>query len=165
MKTLLLVRHAKSSWDNYGISDHDRPLDKRGLRDAPFMANLIKEKGIVPELLLSSTAERAMMTAKFFADVFDLPHADIDSRNSLYLCWVDDLDSAIRALPDDLDTVFVFNHNPTLEYLAGEYSKGNIDRFPTCAIGHFQADVQSWGDFTASQIQTLGYYFPKQFFQ
>ena len=84
-KTLYLIRHAKSSWDDPSLKDHDRPLNKRGKKDAPFMANILKEKNIIPDLIISSTAERAIEFAKVLAEVLDYKKGNIVSERDMYL--------------------------------------------------------------------------------
>lgn len=163
MKTFVLIRHAKSSWDDASLSDHDRPLNKRGKRDAPMMAKMLAETSLKPDLIVSSTANRAWTTAKHFAAAFGIEEEAIDARRDLYMAWYEDLELAIRSLPDEANTVFLFNHNPSSEHLAALYSDYAIDRFPTCAIAHFESDIDTWDHFFPKKAKLVAHYYPKQF--
>ena len=163
MKSLVLIRHAKSSWSSADLTDHDRPLNGRGKRDAPFMAQVLLQTGLKPDLLLSSTAKRAFSTACYVAEAFNFPKEAIDTRRDLYLCWYEELENTIRALPDDCSTVFVFNHNPTLEQSLFNYTKNPNLAFPTCAMAHLEADIDSWDSFLPGRVKLKAFYYPKQF--
>jgi phosphohistidine phosphatase len=117
MKTLVLVRHAKSSWDNPGLSDFERKLNKRGVRDAPYMGKVVKEKGIQPDLIVSSPAVRALTTAKFFAHALDYSEDQIDKRESIYTSGPRQILTIINHLDDELNTIMLFGHNPDLTTL------------------------------------------------
>lgn len=164
MKTVYFVRHAKSSWDNPTLRDIDRPLSKRGLRDAPFMANLIKGKGLKPGLLLSSPAVRAYSTAKFFADALDIPASQIEQVKKIYEAYPDDILEIIQELPDDYDTAFLFGHNPTLTSVANMFTDDYIANIPTCAVFRVDSEVENWMDFREGKGKLTELHFPKQFF-
>ena len=164
MKTVYFVRHAKSSWDNPTLRDIDRPLSKRGLRDAPFMANLIKGKGLKPGLLLSSPAVRAYSTAKFFADALDIPASRIEQVKKIYEAYPDDILEIIQELPDDYDTAFLFGHNPTLTSVANMFTDDYIANIPTCAVFRVDSEVENWMDFREGKGKLTELHFPKQFF-
>ncbi|MCB0553891.1 MAG: histidine phosphatase family protein [Phaeodactylibacter sp.] len=164
MKTVYFVRHAKSSWDNPTLRDIDRPLSKRGLRDAPFMANLIKGKGLKPGLLLSSPAVRAYSTAKFFADALDIPVSQIEQVKKIYEAYPDDILEIIQELPDDYDTAFLFGHNPTLTSVANMFTDDYIANIPTCAVFRVDSEVENWMDFREGKGKLTELHFPKQFF-
>jgi phosphohistidine phosphatase len=116
MKTLLLLRHAKSSWKQPELNDHDRPLNKRGKREAPKVGQYIKENDLVPELILCSTARRARDTAQAVIDEIGY-EGDIELLSDLYLsdlaCYLD----VLKRLPDDINRVLVVGHNPDLDAL------------------------------------------------
>jgi phosphohistidine phosphatase len=114
MKTLLLIRHAKSSWDAPGLSDFDRPLNERGKKDAPEMAKRLKDKDIAIDLLVSSPARRARKTAKYFAEEFDVKKEDIKLVDDLYSATSLAFQKTVAELNDKADTVAIFSHNPGL---------------------------------------------------
>lgn len=162
MKTVFLVRHAKSSWDDASLSDIDRPLNERGAQDAPRMAQLLKDKGIKPSLLISSPANRALSTALVFAEAFGIPPADILVDDDIYEAYVDDIIDIIRDLPASARTVLLFGHNPTFTHVANMFSKRYIDNIPTCGIVQIEAQVTSWANFTEDRGELVDFYFPKQ---
>src|SRR5437762_9041010 len=122
MKTLILVRHAKSSWDDTSLPDKDRPLNNRGKRDAPKMGERLAKRGAKPDLILSSPAKRALKTAEIIAKKLDYKRKDIVVDDRLYAVKPDDLLGVIRKLGDKLERVMVFGHNPELTELAHRLS-------------------------------------------
>src|SRR5262245_32888955 len=112
MKHLILVRHAKSSWKDTELEDHERPLNKRGERDAPFMAKIFRDKNLEPDLIVSSTAVRALDTAKEFARKLDYKKGKILRVAELYLAEADDMLQYVRGIDDEYKTVMLFGHNP-----------------------------------------------------
>src|SRR5918994_6226511 len=115
MKTLLLIRHAKSSWEHSGVSDHDRPLNERGLRDAPLMGRRLAERGVVPDVILSSTALRARATAKLLADALGSGAAHIVTDERLYAASADEVLEVVGELGSEVSCAAVVGHNPETE--------------------------------------------------
>lgn len=148
MKTLLLLRHAKSSWDDPNVSDHDRPLNARGLRDAPKIGILIKQQGLTPDLIIASTAARAQVTARQVAMHCDYRGA-IDTSSSLYQAAPDDYIQYLRALPDEYAALLVVGHNPGLEDLL-ELITGSYQPMPTAALAYVSLELAGWRDLVAS---------------
>jgi phosphohistidine phosphatase len=145
MKTLLLIRHAKSSWEHDGVSDHDRPLNDRGLRDAPMMGRRLAERGVVPDVILSSTALRARATAKLIADVLGYGAARVVTDERLYAASADEVLEVVGALDDDVSCAAVVGHNPETASLAHQFSD-EIHEMPTCAVAEFTFEIDSWRD-------------------
>lgn len=144
MKTLLLLRHAKSSWKNESLPDHDRPLNERGKKAAPQMGRLMKEKGLVPDLVLSSTALRARATAEAAAEAAGCPPSSIVLLEELYLATAGELLEQARAVPDDsVEKALLVAHNPGMEDLVNVLS-GRRERFPTAALAVFRLNVARW---------------------
>ena len=143
MKTLMLVRHAKSSWDHPGISDHDRPLNHRGRRDAPDMGRRLAERGLVPDRILSSTALRAHTTAQLMAEAlgFDVDDIIVDER--LYAASADEVLQVIGELDNEVGTAMVVGHNPETASLAHRFSR-DVGEMPTCAVAVFTFDEDGW---------------------
>ena len=125
MKTLLILRHAKSSWKHPDLSDHGRPLNKRGKRDAPKIGYLLKEKDLVPDLIISSTAVRAERTAKMVAKASKYK-GNVTLSDSLYAAGPDAYIDVIRNLQDKYNTVLVIGHKPGLEELVKILSRESI---------------------------------------
>ncbi len=162
MKKLFLIRHAKSSWDDPGIPDIDRPLNGRGLRDAPQMAVLLKGMGIHPDRLVSSPANRAFTTASFFAAAFGIPASEIEIVDDIYEAMPQDILRVVHHLDDKYATVLLFGHNPTLTSVANMYAESYIPNVPTCGIVGIQAAVERWRDFNEQTARLIGFHFPKQ---
>ena len=161
MKRLLLIRHAKSSWDEPKLADIDRPLNGRGKRDAPKMGQRLARREITPDLILSSPARRALATAKIIAKELNYPVSNILVRDRLYAADPDDLVRVIRNLGDKLTTVMLFGHNPELTELAHRLS-AEITDLPTCAVADFTFDIKSWTELGKSKPTTVVFDYPKQ---
>ena len=146
MKTLLILRHAKSSWDQPNLADHDRPLTKRGKRDSFRMGDLAKEEGISPDLIISSTAKRARSTVKRFAEANDF-NCEIKFTRDLYLAGTQDYIDLLRGLDSDIESVMVVGHNPGLEELLDELT-GESLWLPTTALARVALPIQKWNELT-----------------
>ena len=142
-KELLIMRHAKSSWGNETLSDHDRPLNKRGLRDAPRMAQLLVEWELVPEIMLCSTAKRARMTAQLLVEIFGNESVQLDTFDQLYLAQPEAYLELLQQLPDSCGRVMVIGHNPGLEELVAELT-GEDEFMATAAIAHVDLGQDTW---------------------
>ncbi len=145
MKTLFLVRHAKSSRDDPSLPDRERPLDDRGRHDAPKMGKRLTNRGVKPDLLVSSPALRALTTAQLIADEIGYQRKDIVVDERLYASSPDDLLAVICALDDKLDRVMLVGHNPEFTELAHRLSS-EITDMPTCAVAEFRFDATAWAD-------------------
>jgi phosphohistidine phosphatase len=161
MKTLLLIRHAKSSWEQAGQSDIDRPLNDRGKKDAPEMAKRLKEKGIRIDRFISSPAKRARATAKYFAKEYDVKKDDIRLVEELYMASPAAFAEAIAMLDNDHDTVALFAHNPGISEFAATLTEVKVDDMPTCAVFAVQVDTGSWSDFNQAEKKFLFFDYPK----
>ena len=142
MKTLLVLRHAKSSWKNPELSDHDRPLNKRGERDAPRMGYLLRELDLVPELVLSSTARRAQRTALLAAQEAGVEQ-DVRLLSELYFSGSEAYLQVLSELPDEFERVMVVGHNPDLEELV-DHLTGEGVRLPTAALAQIRLPIAVW---------------------
>lgn len=139
MTRLVLVRHAKSDWGDAALDDHDRPLNGRGMRDAPVMARRLAETGIRPEVILSSTALRAATTADFFSVALGVP---VEQQERLYGAPASLL--LLAAAESGARSVVVVAHDPGMSALAGRLSDDEIAHMPTCAVASFAWDVDDW---------------------
>jgi phosphohistidine phosphatase len=144
MKTLILMRHAKSSWKHHEIKDHERGLNKRGRKDAPRMSKLLVDNELIPQRILSSTAERARMTVEA---VLETTHysGEVSYLDSLYMAEPDIYLELLTLMPDDLERILVIGHNPGLEGLL-QILSGRVESLPTAAIAYLSLPIQSWKD-------------------
>ncbi len=156
MKTLVLVRHAKSSWEDPFLSDHQRPLAKRGLRDAPLMGARLADWGPPVDRVISSSAVRALATAELVMGEMGLPWEEIWIEDDLYQATESDMLDYVRQQEDYLDGLMLFGHNPGLTYLVNDLSDLDLDNLPTCGVAILQFEVESWsaiGDVLASRAE------------
>ena len=163
MKTLLLIRHAKSSWNDPDVDDFDRPLNKRGKQNAPEMAYRLTLRGVVPELIIASPAKRTSTTAKIMAKEWDYPKDAILFEEELYLCYASTFLKVITKIDDDINAVAIFAHNPGITDFANYLTQEiRIDNVPTTGIFAVQAATDSWKDFDRARKTFLFFDYPKQ---
>lgn len=162
MKTVCFIRHAKSSWDQAGLADIDRPLNIRGKVTAPLMAKILAERGFKPDLIISSTAKRARQTAKFFRKEYGIKKDEMQIEPLIYGGDEQAIFDILRKLPDTMDTVFLFGHNPTMNYLAALFSEDHI-HVPTCGILVVELNISSWKDVQPDHTALKHFIYPKQF--
>ncbi|MFN0015680.1 MAG: SixA phosphatase family protein [Saprospiraceae bacterium] len=162
MRQLFLIRHAKSSWAMPGLRDFDRPLNDRGLHDAPLMAALLHNAGVQPHLIVSSPAKRAITTARFFAKGLGIAEAAIVQEPTIYEAFYTDIMAIVHALPDDARTVLIFGHNPTFTDVANRFSSESILNVPTCGIVRIESSAAEWSNFGAENARVTASYFPKE---
>jgi phosphohistidine phosphatase len=162
MKTLYLARHAKSSWKHPELSDIERPLNKRGKRDAPIIGNLLKEKGVNPDILISSPAVRARKTAVAIAEIIDYPKSKILIDVNIYESSSSELINIIQGFDDKYNSVMMFGHNPGFTMLNNYLTESFIDNIPTCGIVgiHFNS---SWKKIEGASGKAFFFIYPKLF--
>ncbi|WP_196890523.1 SixA phosphatase family protein [Aureivirga marina] len=144
MKTLYIVRHAKSSWEYEGIKDIDRPLKKRGINDAYLMSKILNEKVPRPDVFVSSSANRALHTGIIFCSTFGYPLANLKINKSLYSFSDGYLIKTIRALDDAFDSAIVFSHNHGINDFVNDFGNKSIDNVPTCGIVGIRFKIDHW---------------------
>lgn len=164
MKHLYLVRHAKSSWDEPSLSDIDRPLNKRGKRDAPFMGKLLRKMKVKPDLIITSPAKRALTTAKIFAEELDHPDKRLVVDERLYGASSREILSILASSDNNLDAIMVFGHNPALTTLINYISNADLDNLPTAAAAGIQFDITGWEGIQGTKGKLQFYEFPKKYF-
>jgi phosphohistidine phosphatase len=162
MKTLLVLRHAKSSWDDRALADHDRPLNERGRRDGPRMGDLVRQQRLTPDIIISSDAVRARMTAEAVAEAAQYA-GEIRLEHLLYGAAPDDIVAVLRTVPEpNAGTVMVVGHNPGLEALIGQLT-GEQQDLPTAALAQIVLSIDRWRDLDGSTRGTLvGLWRPKE---
>lgn len=156
MKTLLLMRHAKSSWDDGRLSDHARPLNKRGQHDAPRMGCLLKKANLIPDLIISSDAVRAKATAELVARHCGYPDPVL-GLPALYGTDPEKIVMHLQRIPGNPKRLLLIGHNPELEMLI-ERLAHRYERFPTAAVAHFELSIDAWNQFsfqTPAQLVNL----------
>ena len=153
MKTLLVLRHAKSSWNDSALGDHERPLNERGRRDGPRMGQLIREYGLVPDIVISSDAVRAQLTARAVTESAGYP-GDILLDPRLYLASPADILALLRAVREDAETIMIVGHNPGLEEMV-EQLTGERQDMPTAALAQIVLPIDRWRDLKLSSRGTL----------
>lgn len=161
MKTFLLIRHAKSSWDNITLSDFDRPLNDRGKKEAPQMAERIKDKKMKIDLFLSSPAKRAKKTAKIFMKTYGESKKNLLLIPSLYEASVLNFYDALETIDDKYDNIALFSHNPGITEFANSLTDYKIDNIPTCGVFAVSIQVKKWSEFKNAGKQLLFFDFPK----
>ncbi len=144
MKKIFLMRHAKSSWKDSNIPDHDRPLKKKGEKDAKAMGKMLKSKKLSPDVILCSSAERAKQTAALFKDAISFDEK-IELDDKLYMAEISDLITAIKKAPKKAKSVMVIGHNPGLEALLQTLT-GKVETFPTSSIAYISVPIDEWSD-------------------
>ncbi|MCW3106131.1 MAG: putative phosphohistidine phosphatase, SixA [Segetibacter sp.] len=160
MKSVLLIRHAKSSWD-FNVDDFDRPLNHRGKTDAPAMAKRLLKRDIEIDAFVSSPANRALTTATLFADAYGVKHKKIITLPSLYEANVEAFFDAVEGMDNEFKTIAIFSHNPGITAFANKISSVTIDDMPTCAVLGVKADIKKWKDFAEAKKEFWFFDYPK----
>ena len=160
MKTLYLVRHAKSDWGDQSLADFDRPLNKRGKKDAPFMGKVLNKKGIVPDKIISSPAKRAKKTALEIAEKLNYHSKQIIFEEKLYDASSKDILSIVKNINEKFVTAMIFGHNPGLTLLNNYISNKYIDNIPTSGIVALNLEVK-WSEIDKFTCKQLFFEYPK----
>ena len=161
MKTLTLVRHAKSSWKDTSLADRERPLNRRGQRDAPDMGRRIAKAGIRPSLIVSSPAVRAWTTAKIVAKEIGYPLEFLQREDGLYLGSVNDILDVIVAQDTGFNNLMMFGHNPGFTDFANFLVPGLTNNLPTAGVVCVNIDQDDWNLFERPETELVLYDFPK----
>lgn len=162
MKTLTLLRHAKSSWKDASLQDRERPLNGRGQRDAPIMAQHINEAGIRPSLILSSPAVRAWTTAKTIAHEIGYPAEFLQQEDRLYHASIRSLLKVISEQDSGFNNLMIVGHNPGLTDFANYLTPKITDNIPTCAFVSFEIDREDWNLDVDAETRLMVYDYPKR---
>ena len=163
MKNLYLTRHAKSSWDNPGLADIDRPLNGRGKKAAPLMGKLIVDRGENPELLISSPANRAFSTAKEFAKEMGCAETNIIVNRAIYGAGAQQLLNLVQDVDDLYNSIMLFGHNPTFTSFCNMLSGENILNIVTCGVVRIDFEFSSWKNIDFNSGRMIYYEYPKKY--
>lgn len=162
-RTLVMIRHAKSSWANPLQSDYERPLNERGEQDAPEMGERLKKLDIIPDLIIASTAKRAKQTAKKIAAAFGYDTNKIRWEEKLYHCIPSVFEEALYEVADTIRTVFVVAHNPGITGFVNQLSPDfKLDNMPTCGAVAAHIDVNEWNQFATVEKEVFLFEYPKK---
>ena len=162
MRTLYITRHAKSSWDDPRSDDFHRPLNDRGQRDAPFMAQVFRSRNEPVDLFLSSSAVRALTTAHLFAKALGVERSAVQEDRNIYLADLPTLIKRVDQLPDSAKRVMLFGHNPGLSELVEYLGDADLGEIPTCAIVRIDLPIDSWKEASRGLGSVVWSDFPKR---
>ena len=162
MRTLYITRHAKSSWDDPRADDFHRPLNDRGQRDAPFMAQVFRSRNEPVDLLMSSTAVRALTTAHLFAMALGMERSAVQEDRMMYLAELPALIKRVDQLPDSAKRVMLFGHNPGLSELVEFLGDADLGEIPTCATVRIDLPINSWREASRGLGSVVWSDFPKR---
>ncbi|HBL78576.1 MAG TPA: hypothetical protein DDZ79_00795 [Aequorivita sp.] len=155
MKTLYLVRHAKSSW-KHDVEDHKRPLKGRGERDGKLVSKKVAKEIDPPQRIITSDATRALSTAHFFKDALEIDEANFETNHDLYDFSGQNVMRIIKSLPDSLDKIMIVGHNHAFTSVANMLGNRYIDNVPTCGFVMLQFDEKKWSDITTGEtVKTI----------
>jgi len=162
VKTLYLIRHAKSSWSNPVLTDFDRGLNKRGKRNAPFMGKRLADHGVLPDLILSSPAKRAKKTANKIAKEIGYPKGRIVFKKTLYHASVSNLLRLVTSVEDSIDSLFVIGHNWGITEFAEMLTRKELGNIPTSGIAAITFPFDLWQHISWGDGELLFFDFPKK---
>lgn len=162
MKTLTILRHAKSSWKEAGLSDRERPLNPRGERDAPAMGQRVHNSGIRPSLILSSPAVRAWTTAKVVAQAINYPTEFLQREDDLYFAGTAALLDVVARQDPGFNSLMLVGHNPGLTDFANFMIPGLTGNLPTCGLVAVNIEADDWNLRAAGEFKLLSYDYPKK---
>lgn len=161
-KQLLLIRHAKSDWGDFSLPDFERPLNERGKRDAPAMAQRLLDKKIKIDAFISSPAKRAKKTATLFAEKYKRDKEDIIFYEKLYAAAEHIFYDVIAGIKNKFDCIALFSHNPGITDFANQLTDAKIDNIPTCGIFAIKIDSDNWADFRNAKKEFWFFDYPKK---
>jgi len=161
MKSLFLIRHAKSSWDDPTLKDFDRPLNNRGHQNAKEMAERLKNKDISFDKILSSPAVRAKTTAIYFAEILEIEAIKVEFIASIYESYEDNIIKLVSNTSNSINRLAIFGHNPTFTLLANMFAETSIPNVPTCGIVAIEFNTNDWSVFFEASKKLLFFDYPK----
>ena len=162
MKTIILTRHAKSSWKTDATSDFERPLNKRGIDDAPVMAKRLQAQGPLPQLIVSSTATRALQTSEMLMTNLAMDKSLLTTTDAIYEAPARALIDQIKLMPADIEVAMMVGHNPGISELVSNLCGEHVD-MPTAALAHAQSGNESWKQFESEATADLvNFWRPKE---
>ncbi len=162
MKTLFLLRHAKSSWDNPKLKDFERPLSERGINDAPVMADRFLDRNNSVACIICSPAMRAKLTAKLFAENINFPADDIISNPELYFAGASMFLKAASLVDENCESAMLVGHNPAITDFVNDMANTDIENIPTCGLVELSLPFEHWSDIEAGAAELVEFDYPKK---
>lgn len=162
MKQLTLVRHAKSSWKDPELTDFDRPLNKRGRNDLPLMAERIFAQGLLPDLIITSGANRALTTARAIKTCLNIQDDAFSIQPEVYESYSETLLYLLQNSHDQLDHIMLVGHNPGLEMLGYYLTQETVEKFPTAAVMHMHLSITNWHELAEGCAMLTWFDYPKK---
>lgn len=160
-RKLIIIRHGKSSWESE-VRDLDRPLTERGVRNSYDMALRLANTGMIPEKIYSSTGIRALHTAVIMARVWELPDDALSVRESLYMSGSGEIDLLLAEIPEEVNSIAIYGHNPTFTTYANRFVNAPIDNIPTAGVVVLTFDSDSWNEISRSNLVEEVFDYPKR---
>lgn len=161
-RKLYIIRHGKSSWDHPGLDDIDRPLSDRGTRNASEMAKRLEERGTVPELLLSSPANRALNTALIMLRSWNLEPDVLQIHDPIYEAYLKEIAQVVAAVPSEVKQLAIFGHNPTFTSYANVFLETSLDNLPTAGVVIVTLESEGWKGIGRKQVKECYVDYPKR---
>ena len=161
-RKLYIIRHGKSSWDNEGLDDIDRPLSQRGLKAAGMMAERLMAKGLVPDLIFSSPANRALNTALIMQRTWGLDPSRLEIFDDLYMAYLEEISDVVEKVPDKVESLAIFGHNPSFTMYANKFLRHPLDNLPTAGVVVVTLESDSWKRLGRKQVVETFVDFPKK---
>jgi phosphohistidine phosphatase len=161
-RKLYIIRHAKSSWDHEGLADIDRPLANRGIRNAGQMAERLLAKNLVPQLLLSSPANRALNTALIMTKSWGTGAENLQVHESLYDAYISEIEQVIAGVPSDIKSLAIFGHNPSSTAYANMFLKHRLDNLPTAGVVVVTLESKNWEGIGRKNVKETYVDYPKR---
>ena len=161
-RNLFIIRHGKSSWDNQGLDDFDRPLAERGIRSANDMARRLNELGQVPELILSSPASRAPNTALIMSRIWGLEASALQLHDPIYMADVSEIEQVVAEVPGEIQNLAIFGHNPSFTMYANKFLEEPLDNLPTAGVVIVTLDSKGWHGIDRAHVRGTYLDFPKR---
>ena len=161
-RQLFIIRHGKSSWDNDGLDDIDRPLSDRGMRSAEMMATRLREMGLIPRLIFTSPASRALNTALIMKRTWDWHPSQLQVEDDLYMAGVEEIARVVERAPEGIDSLAIFGHNPSFTMYANSFLKSPLDNLPTAGVVVVTLESDSWKRIGRKQVTATHVDFPRR---
>jgi len=161
MKTLYILRHAKTVHGGQNLKDFDRYLKPGGVKEAKAMATLMKENNHIPQLIIASPAKRAKQTTEIFCDTFDYPVENVIEDESIYFGGIGDMMNIFQNLDNKIHSAMLIGHNPTVHEMVNYFINAPVHYYPTCAFSRIQFEVNYWIEVKAHRGELIFYETPK----
>ena len=161
-RRLIIIRHGKSSWDNEGLDDIDRPLAERGILNAAEMAKRLLEKGIVPELILTSPASRALNTALIMLRNWGLEPGKLQIHDPLYDAYPEEIKQVVSEAPPEISQLAIYGHNPSFTMYANLFLDERLDNLPTAGVVIVTLESEGWKGIGRKEVKETYVDYPKR---